>query len=258
MNAHDDEYERKDDEHDHPDLYDEDYSSLVWRERSPRAFESMEFIDMEKLTSKAKHTKGLHLPTFTPAHGCTNASDFIARCFVARLRAGVTVVKHSRSRWCKSHNRILHILPTGYHITWIPETEEEVVAKSVKNKAPTKLDLTKCLEVRHAWSRDPRSAKYTGTATLRSKCKEGAANRSFALIYPHRTVDFTANTVDQCKILMEGFSALCFRLQMAKLEQQEHDDDTHVTGMSRMDGDDDSDTASLMTAGTNMSTPWGL
>lgn len=205
--------------------------------------------------SKAKNTKGLHLPTFTPAHGCTNASDFIVRCFVARLRAGMTVTKHSRSRFCKSHDRILHILPTGYHITWIPETEEEVTAKSVK-KPPTKLDLTKCLEVRHAWSRDPKSMKYTGTATLRSKCKDGAANKSFALIYPTRTVDFTCMTVDQCKILMEGFSALCFRLQMARLEQQAADESTQHTGMSGVEHDNDSTTASL--TATNVSAPWGL
>ncbi|CAB9525802.1 expressed unknown protein [Seminavis robusta] len=259
MNAYDDESERKselDNGYGLSDLYDEDYSSFGWRDNRPRAAESMEFINMEQLMSKAKSTKGLHLPTFTPAHGCTNASDFIVRCFVARLRAGMTVTKHSRSRFCKSHDRILHILPTGYHITWIPETEEEVLAKSTK-KPPTKLDLTKCLEVRHAWSRDPKSSRYTGTSTLRSKCKEGAANRSFALIYAHRTVDFTAATVDQCKILMEGFSALCFRLQMARLEQQENDDDTtQHTAASGVGHDDDSTTASL--TGTNMSAPWGL
>ena len=238
------------------DLYDEDYSSFGWREHRPRAADSIEYVNMEQLMSKAKNTKGLYLPTFVPAHGCSNASDFIVRCFVARLRAGMTVTKHSRSRFTKSHDRILHILPTGYHITWIPETEEEVVAKSKKSKQPTKLDLTKCLEVRHAWSRDPKSSKYTGTSTLRAKCKEGSANRSFALIYPHRTIDFTAATVDQCKILMEGFSALCFRLQMARLEQQSLDEDTQHTGMSAVEHDNDSTTASL--TGTNMSSPWGL
>lgn len=267
LNAYDDESERKDDfEFDHPygpsDLYDEDYSSFGWREHRPRAADDMEFINMEQLMSKAKNTKGLYLPTFIPAHGCTNASDFIVRCFVARLRAGVTVTKHSRSRFCKSHDRILHILPTGYHITWIPEVEEEVATdekkKTKTKKPPTKLDLTKCLEVRHAWSRDPKSMRYTGTSTLRSKCKEGAANRSFALIYPHRTVDFTATTVDQCKILMEGFSALCFRLQMAKLEQQSGEEDTtqRSATISIFEGDNDSTTASL--TGTNMSAPWGL
>lgn len=254
MDAYDDESERRI-EGDISALYAEDYSGLSWRERPARSPESMEFINMEQLMSKAKNTKRLYIPSFIPAHGCTNASDFIVRCFVARLRAGVTVTKHSRSRWCKSHDRILHILPTGYHITWIPETEDEAIAKSTK-KPPTKLDLTKCLEIRHAWSRDPKTRRYTGTSTLRSKCKEGTANRSFALIYPNRTVDFTAMTVDQCKILMEGFSALCFRLQMAKLEQQDNDDQSFATGISGMDNDDDSTTASLTT--TNMSAPWGL
>lgn len=50
-------------------------------------------------------TMPMYLPTFKPATGCTNASDFIVRCFVARLRSGITVVKHGRSRWCKSRLR---------------------------------------------------------------------------------------------------------------------------------------------------------
>merc|ERR1712157_143195 len=41
----------------------------------------------------------MYLPNFKPATGCTNASDFTVRCFAARLRAGITVVKHGRSRW---------------------------------------------------------------------------------------------------------------------------------------------------------------
>jgi len=239
----------------HPDLYNEDYSSFGWRESRPRAANTIEYVNMEKIISKSKHTKGLYLPNFVPAHGCSNASDFIVRCFVARLRAGMTVTKHSRSRFTKSHDRILHILPSGYHVTWIPVTHEEVTAKAKKSKAPTKLDLTTCLEVRHAWSRDPKSSKYTGTSTLRAKCAEGTAKRSFSLIYKERTIDFTAATVDQCKILMEGFSALCFRLQMARLEQQGTDDDTQ-TGRSYLEYDDDTATASL--TGTNVSTPWGL
>ena len=62
----------------------------------------------------------MYLPTFKPATGCTNASDFIVRCFVARLRSGITVVKHGRSRWCKSRLRILHIHPDGRSLSWKP------------------------------------------------------------------------------------------------------------------------------------------
>lgn len=43
--------------------------------------------------------------SFTPATGCRDASDFIVRCFVARLRSGITVIKHGRSRWCSSKLR---------------------------------------------------------------------------------------------------------------------------------------------------------
>lgn len=58
---------------------------------------------------------------------------------------------------------------------------------------------------------------YTGTPILRQKCEAANAHKSFALIFPKRTVDVTSVTADQCKVLMEGFSALCFRLQVANL-----------------------------------------
>lgn len=154
----------------------------------------------------------MYLPTFKPATGCTNASDFIVRCFVARLRSGITVVKHGRSRWCKSRLRILHIHPDGRSLSWKPAQGEPN-----SSKRPPKLDLTSCLEVRHAWSPDPQNPMYTGTPILRQKCEAANAHKSFALIFPKRTVDITSVTADQCKVLMEGFSALCFRLQVANL-----------------------------------------
>lgn len=154
----------------------------------------------------------LYLPTFKPATGCTNASDFVVRCFVARLRSGITVVKHGRSRWCKSRLRILHIHQDGRSLSWKP-----AVGEPSSSKRPPKLDLSTCVEVRHAWSADPLNPMFTGTAIMRQKCEAANAHKSFALIFPKRTVDITAVTADQCKVLMEGFSALCFRLQVASL-----------------------------------------
>ena len=154
----------------------------------------------------------MYLPYFKPATGCSNASDFIVRCFVARLRSGITVIKHGRSRWCKSSSRILHIHPDGRSLSW-----KAPLGEPTSSKRPPKLDLSTCLEVRHAWSPDPLHPLYTGTAILRQKCEAPNAHKSFALIFPNRTVDITAVTADQCKVLMEGFSALCFRLQVASL-----------------------------------------
>jgi hypothetical protein len=154
----------------------------------------------------------MYLPTFKPATGCTNASDFIVRCFVARLRSGITVVKHGRARWCKSRLRILHIHPDGRSLSWKP-----AVGEPTSSKRPPKLDLSTCEEVRHAWSPDPLNPMFTGTSILRHKCETANGHKSFALIFPKRTVDITAVTADQCKVLMEGFSALCFRLQVANL-----------------------------------------
>jgi len=167
-------------------------------------------------TLNAGDTMPMYLRTFKPATGCTNASDFVVRCFVARLRAGITVIKHSRGRWCKSKPRTLHIHPDGRSLSWKPAEGEPA-----SSKKPPKLDLTECLEVRHAWSPDPQSPVYTGTPTLRLKCEAANAHKSFALIFKTRTVDITAMTADQCKVLMEGFSALCFRLQVANLGRNE-------------------------------------
>ena len=154
----------------------------------------------------------MYLPTFKPATGCTNASDFVVRCFVARLRSGITVVKHGRSRWCKSRLRVLHVHEDGRSLSWKPAQGEPT-----SSKRPPKLDLSTCMEVRHAWSPDPLYQMYTGTPILRAKCEAANAHKSFALIFPKRTVDITGVTADQCKVLMEGFSALCFRLQVANL-----------------------------------------
>ena len=56
----------------------------------------------------------------------------------------------------------------------------------------------------------------TGTPILRQKCEAVNANTNFALIFPKHTVDNTAVIADQCKVLMEEFSTLCFRLQVAQ------------------------------------------
>ena len=189
----------------------------------------------------------MYLPTFKPATGCTNASDFIVRCFVARLRSGITVVKHGRSRWCKSRLRILHIHPDGRSLSWKPAEGEPA-----SSKRPPKLDLSTCLEVRHAWSPDPQNPMYTGTPILRQKCEAANAHKSFALIFKPRSIDITAVTADQCKVLMEGFSALCFRLQVANLAggRSGTKKEQHARPMPEEDGV--STTASLTLTNTSL------
>mmetsp|Transcript_26625 Transcript_26625/g.40271 ORF Transcript_26625/g.40271 Transcript_26625/m.40271 type:complete len:590 (+) Transcript_26625:121-1890(+) len=168
----------------------------------------------------------LQLPNFKPASGCTTASDFIVRCFLARLRAGITVVKHGRSRWCKSRLRIIYIEEDGTMLRWKPAAGEP--QHSRLSQIP--LDLSQCSEVRHSWEPDPQNPMFTGTATLRKKCEAANAHKSFALIFPHRTVDITAITADQAKVLMEGFSALCFRLQIGL--SKDVDTETETTSKS--------------------------
>lgn len=85
---------------------------------------------------------------------------------------------------------------------------------------------------------------FTGTPILRSKCEPSNAFKSFALIFPKRTVDITAVTADQCKVLMEGFSALCFRLHVANMAGRGQQDGVKSTvndsGMNDVGAADDS------------------
>jgi len=159
-------------------------------------------------------------PNFVPATNCNIASDFIVRCFCVRLRHGMTVIKHNRSRWSKSQLRILYLCPDGRTLSWKPLDGED------KGKRP-KLDLMKAIEVRHAYTRDPETKKQLGTSVMRKRCKDGSANKSFALIFAKRTLDMTAMSSDQCRVLMEGFSALCFRLQYDKIQEDGLESDSN-------------------------------
>jgi len=98
---------------------------------------------------------------------------------------------------------------------------------------------------------------YTGTSILRQKCEAANAHKSFALIFPKRTVDITAVTADQCKVLMEGFSALCFRLQVADLAGKGNSSATKKGGARGMPEEDGISTTASVTL-TNVSTPKGL
>mmetsp|Transcript_37654 Transcript_37654/g.43012 ORF Transcript_37654/g.43012 Transcript_37654/m.43012 type:complete len:298 (-) Transcript_37654:72-965(-) len=175
----------------------------------------------------------MYLSTFKPAVGCTDASDFIVRSFVARLRLGITVIMYetndskflsfrSSSTGGNPDLCIIHLHPDGKSLTW--------KSTSSKKKSPIipKFDLSLCQEVRHASSPDPLDPNFTGTSTLRKKCSAPNQHRSFSLISSsssgrirkQKTLDITSKTADQCKVLMEGFSALCFRLQL--VNQPEH------------------------------------
>jgi len=89
---------------------------------------------------------------------------------------------------------------------------------------------------------------FTGTPILRAKCEASNAFKSFALIFPRRTVDITAVTADQCKVLMEGFSALCFRLQVANMAGRNQ-------GMVNAEGGGNE--ADKMTSSTNPTSTFG-
>lgn len=176
----------------------------------------------------------LHLPTFKPAVGCILETDFLVRCFITRLRAGVTVMKHCRSRFRRtSHSIVLLLEDNGETLTWKPVDEDPSSDDpSQERSSPTqdvakacprakRLSLFTCREVRLATTPDAENPHYTGSAVLREKCNVGDAHKSFALVFGHRTLDITSTTEDQCKMLTEGFSALCYRLHVRMAEQRQ-------------------------------------
>lgn len=97
---------------------------------------------------------------------------------------------------------------------------------------------------------------YTGTQILRQKCEAANAHKSFALIFKTRTVDITAVTADQCKVLMEGFSALCFRLQVANLAGG-RGGAANKKGQARPMPEEDGISTTASATLTNTSTPRG-
>jgi hypothetical protein len=209
---------------------DEEIDQYKQKARRRASMENGELFDL----GDAEHMKEL-IPHFTPAQGCYNASDFVVRCFTARLRTtGFTVLKHNRSRWSKAKHRILYLLPDGKTLSWkIPgdgadeenggKLKSSQTSTSSKNVKYPKIDLSTCLEVRHAWTKDPTSKdNKRGTPVLRQRLSTSQlASKSFSLIFKSRTLDLTAFSNDQCKVMMEGFSALCFRLQLKESEEND-------------------------------------
>jgi hypothetical protein len=193
---------------------------------------------LEGLTKKERKTVETPFPSFKPAHGCTNASDYIVRCFCARLRTGITILKHNRWFWSKSQLGVLRLLPDGKSLTWKPLDSKK------DNGKFSKLDLTTCIEVRHALSADPDKRQGNGTAILRRHCTNEMAAKSLSLIFPRCTFDFTTVSDDSFKILSEGFSALCFRFQM----ERHREEDENVT--------EESTESNSTTTGPH--SPWGL
>ena len=169
-------------------------------------------------TMSHEPTPPLHLSTFKPAYGCISADDFLIRCFVARLRSGVTVFKHCRSKFTRwTRPCTLKIEDDGQSLIWVAATESQSTEDKQKPRSSPRskrLNLKDCQEVRMAMTPDPSKPGFTGSAVLREKCEAADAHKSFTLVFEHRTFDITSITADQCKMLVEGFSALCYHLHL--------------------------------------------
>jgi hypothetical protein len=166
--------------------------------------------------SREHQVPPLQLPSFKPALGCISSDPFLVRCFVARMRKGVTVTKHSRSRFQKaSRAYILQLETDNETLTWRPCSSDSAASRGSSNHNK-RWHLADCQEVRISSTMDPESPAFLGTSILRDKCDTADAHKSFALIFPNRSLDFTSTTADQCKMLTEGFSALCHHLHQRR------------------------------------------
>lgn len=225
--------EETDEEEFGPRMYEDkddiqEYDSYRQRARRRSSIERT-FVNIAKNELERKSSKLL----FTPAESFNNASDYVVRAFTARMRLGITVIKHNQSRWSKSTYRKIMLEADGRTLVWKP-----IEGEKDKGKRP-KLDLSKCIEVRHALSRDPSTRKQVGTSVLRKRCKDNTADKSFALIFKKRTLDFTAVNMDQCLLMIHGFSALCYRLKMDATNKTGRDDvDSKAESLSIAASDD--------------------
>ena len=159
---------------------------------------------------KIEHIEDIN---FIPAEGCTDASDYLVRIFVTRLKKGFNIKKYGRSKYSRGgKERILCLHDNGISLTFKGTKCENTIGNLPQ------LDLRLCKEVRLGKSVDPLHPQCFGTPLLRQKCKsEVDMQMSFSLIFPHRTLDITASDPDQYSVLINGFSALCYRIQLATL-----------------------------------------
>ena len=66
-------------------------------------------------------------------------------------------------------------------------------------------------------------------------------------------MDITAVTADQCKVLMEGFSALCYRLQVANMVARGNKPGLSISGGGGGEGDKGSNEAGGTMPNTSVS-----
>eukprot|EP00554_Chaetoceros_debilis_P005548 CAMPEP_0194073952 /NCGR_PEP_ID=MMETSP0149-20130528/1167_1 /TAXON_ID=122233 /ORGANISM="Chaetoceros debilis, Strain MM31A-1" /LENGTH=325 /DNA_ID=CAMNT_0038754015 /DNA_START=198 /DNA_END=1175 /DNA_ORIENTATION=- len=152
---------------------------------------------------------------FKPASGCDDATDFVVRCFIARLKMGFRIKKHSNH--ARSGERILILHPDGISLSWKRTRDNPRSKIKLKKDKLPRFDLRLCTEIRHAGSIDTLDPRFTGTSVLRKKIDVEEKNLSFSLIFPERTIDITTLDRDQYIVLVQGFSALCYRLQLSSM-----------------------------------------
>lgn len=155
---------------------------------------------------------------FAPNSNVDDVSDFTVRTFAARLRHGFYVIMHNSNTGIRSSSRekILYLNEDGKSISFSSPKSRMRLSSQKKKRA--RYDLSECLEIRHAWDTDTSCPSLSGTKTLRKKVHESGQYKSFSMIFPKKIIlDFTAQTSDQCFILIQGLTAFCLRLQIALL-----------------------------------------
>ena len=158
-------------------------------------------------TNSTEDTASTLFIPFIPTRNIFAVDSFTVRTFVARLRQGIIVLKHPRSRYSKSSYRILHSIDNGRTLSWTSPSNE------TPSKKNPRFSLLDCCEIRHGWTVDRDSPNFTGTRNLRKKCAPEDAFNSFSLIFPTRTIDITALSSDQAAILIQGLNGLCFKFR---------------------------------------------
>lgn len=121
-------------------------------------------------------------------------SDEAKRHVIATLSSdqGLKLLKHGRNG--KTTTKMLYSTEDSFQtLTW----------------GKTVYDLRNMQEVRKGTEADPAHPGRTGTSDLRrAKKATGALDRSFSLLFPERSLDFTAGTKEESEQLVMGFRSL--------------------------------------------------
>jgi len=180
---------------------------------------SNDIVDGPDFHSFLKNWKSSsNIPSFNKTTDTLSNEDntYLLHAFTTRLRGGFLVVKYPNFRFQRPGVRKLVSFDGGRTIhliaSYVVDQEDEQQTQT-QTQPPQKgrkaFKLTDVVEIRHAWTPDSSKPSLTATKTMRRSCHYLNGHKSFSFIMRGgATINVTAKTADQAKLLMLNLSIL--------------------------------------------------